>query len=167
MVESPHAELDSFRGPQRMSSVLAAPGPDRKSGRVVEIEEDYGSYKCIAKNSRGETDGTIRLYKSLPPSTSPSPSTTELPKKDWELMAEINNSVYGNPSSLTIHNERNTKNGNKFQSSLSEIGKSEQKSSDPDRKRNYNWPPDSDSSAAITTTGVLLIIAMVLVSITR
>ncbi|XP_076222593.1 lachesin [Nomia melanderi] len=130
-------------------------------------EEDYGSYKCIAKNSRGETDGTIRLYKSLPPSTSPSPSTTELPKKDWELMAEINNSVYGNPSSLTIHNERNTKNGNKFQSSLSEIGKSEQKSSDPDRKRNYNWPPDSDSSAAITTTGVLLIIAMVLVSITR
>lgn len=24
--------------------------------------EDYGSYKCIAKNPRGETDGTIRLY---------------------------------------------------------------------------------------------------------
>lgn len=25
-------------------------------------EEDYGSYKCVAKNPRGETDGTIRLY---------------------------------------------------------------------------------------------------------
>ncbi|EFN74723.1 Lachesin [Camponotus floridanus] len=25
-------------------------------------KDDYGSYKCIAKNPRGETDGTIRLY---------------------------------------------------------------------------------------------------------
>ncbi|XP_015431804.1 PREDICTED: lachesin-like [Dufourea novaeangliae] len=130
-------------------------------------EEDYCSYKCTAKNSRGETDGTIRVYKSPPPSTSPSPSTTELPKKDWELMAEINNSVYGNPSSLTIHNEKSVKTGNKFQSNLSEIGKSEQKSSDPDRKRNYNWPPDSDSSAAITASGVLLMIALIVVSIVR
>lgn len=24
--------------------------------------EDYGTYKCIAKNPRGESDGTIRLY---------------------------------------------------------------------------------------------------------
>lgn len=23
---------------------------------------DYGTYKCVAKNPRGETDGTIRLY---------------------------------------------------------------------------------------------------------
>ncbi|RZC34114.1 I-set domain containing protein, partial [Asbolus verrucosus] len=23
---------------------------------------DYGSYKCVAKNSLGETDGTIKLY---------------------------------------------------------------------------------------------------------
>ncbi|EZA57638.1 hypothetical protein X777_00738 [Ooceraea biroi] len=50
-----------------------------------------------------------QLTVSAPPSTSPSPSTTEIPKKDWELMAEMNNSVYGNPSSLTIHNEKNAK----------------------------------------------------------
>ena len=25
-------------------------------------EKDYGVYKCVAKNPRGETDGTIRLY---------------------------------------------------------------------------------------------------------
>lgn len=25
-------------------------------------EKDYGTYKCVAKNPRGETDGTIRLY---------------------------------------------------------------------------------------------------------
>ncbi|TGZ49746.1 Uncharacterized protein DBV15_01303 [Temnothorax longispinosus] len=46
---------------------------------------------------------------SAPPSTSPSPSTTEILKKDWEFMAEMNNSVYGNPSSLTIQNEKNIK----------------------------------------------------------
>lgn len=27
------------------------------------------------------------------------------------MMAEMNNSVYGNPSSLTIHNEKNMKSG--------------------------------------------------------
>lgn len=25
-------------------------------------EKDFGTYKCVAKNPRGETDGTIRLY---------------------------------------------------------------------------------------------------------
>lgn len=24
---------------------------------------DYGSYKCVAKNSLGDTDGTIKLYR--------------------------------------------------------------------------------------------------------
>ncbi|KAF4527654.1 hypothetical protein B566_EDAN010879 [Ephemera danica] len=28
-------------------------------------EKDYGSYKCVAKNPRGETDGSIRLYRKL------------------------------------------------------------------------------------------------------
>lgn len=30
---------------------------------------------------------------------------------DWDFMVEMNNSVYGNPSSLTIHNEKNIKTG--------------------------------------------------------
>ncbi|XP_043261860.1 lachesin [Colletes gigas] len=152
--------------------VLTTPG-DRsyKTHMMLTIyklqAEDYGSYKCIAKNPRGETDGIIHLYESSPPTTSPSPSTTELPKKDWDMMAELNNSVYGNPSSLTTHNEKNMKAGNKFQSNLSEIGKSEQKSSDPDRKRNYDWPPDSGSGVAMTTTGLLLMAALIAVSIVR
>lgn len=25
--------------------------------------QDYGSYKCVAKNSLGETDGSIKLYR--------------------------------------------------------------------------------------------------------
>ncbi|KAH0946548.1 hypothetical protein HN011_002630, partial [Eciton burchellii] len=99
---------------------------------------------------------------SAPPSTSPSPSTTEIPKKDWEFM-EMNNSVYGNPSSLTIHNEKNTKTGTKFQSNLNEIGKSEQKSTELDRKRTYNsWPPDKDSAMGLMTTVTLLLIGLVI-----
>nr|XP_042913237.1 neurotrimin-like [Parasteatoda tepidariorum] len=31
--------------------------------------DDYGSYTCVAKNSLGETEGTIRLYE-IPPPTS-------------------------------------------------------------------------------------------------
>jgi hypothetical protein len=29
-------------------------------------DRDYGSYKCVAKNPRGETDGSIRLYSEYP-----------------------------------------------------------------------------------------------------
>ncbi|XP_078036509.1 lachesin [Augochlora pura] len=151
--------------------ITKAEKPFYKTHMILTInnlnDSDYGSYKCNANNSRGGTDGTIHLYKSQPPSTSPSPSTTELPKKDWDQMAEINNSVYGNPSSLTIHNEKGAKSGNKFQSNLNEIGKSEQKSSDPDRGRNYNWPPDSDSSAGLAVTSFLLTILLIAVSIIR
>lgn len=28
-------------------------------------QSDYGVYKCVAKNPRGETDGTIRLYSKF------------------------------------------------------------------------------------------------------
>ncbi|XP_015609759.1 lachesin isoform X2 [Cephus cinctus] len=101
-------------------------------------EQDYGSYKCVAKNPRGETEGTIRLYKSAPPSTSPSPPTTDLSRK-----------------------------GNKFQSNLNEIDKSEQKSGDLDRKRKYNWPPENDMAASITTTMALLVMGLIAVTAIR
>ena len=29
---------------------------------IVFQKSDYGSYKCVAKNPRGDTEGTIRLY---------------------------------------------------------------------------------------------------------
>lgn len=30
---------------------------------ILDVQRsDYGTFKCVAKNPRGETDGTIRLY---------------------------------------------------------------------------------------------------------
>ncbi|KAL3276406.1 hypothetical protein HHI36_011790 [Cryptolaemus montrouzieri] len=37
---------------------------------------DYGSYKCVSKNSLGETDGTIKLYHIPSPSTEKTTSST-------------------------------------------------------------------------------------------
>ncbi|CAL4220700.1 unnamed protein product, partial [Meganyctiphanes norvegica] len=47
--------------------------------------EDFGSYRCVAKNPRGETDGTIKVYDSGPPPTSSEPPTTE-----GEMFEKIN-----------------------------------------------------------------------------
>ncbi|XP_044726927.1 neurotrimin-like [Chrysoperla carnea] len=40
---------------------------------------DFGSYKCVSKNSLGETDGTIKLYHIPQPSTVNKIMTTTLP----------------------------------------------------------------------------------------
>ncbi|KAL0274756.1 UNVERIFIED_CONTAM: hypothetical protein PYX00_002806 [Menopon gallinae] len=37
---------------------------------------DYGSYKCVSRNSLGETDGEIKLYHIPKPTTSTKPPTT-------------------------------------------------------------------------------------------
>ncbi|XP_044757847.1 neurotrimin-like [Coccinella septempunctata] len=39
-------------------------------------KSDYGSYKCVSKNSLGETDGTIKLYHIPSPSTVRTTTTT-------------------------------------------------------------------------------------------
>lgn len=40
---------------------------------------DYGIYKCISKNSLGETDGNIKLYHIPTPTTQPRTTTTTTP----------------------------------------------------------------------------------------
>ena len=40
--------------------------PDYKIHMLLTIrfmeEEDFGTYRCVAKNPRGETDGAIKVY---------------------------------------------------------------------------------------------------------
>ncbi|KAL1493396.1 hypothetical protein ABEB36_011457 [Hypothenemus hampei] len=117
---------------------------------------DYGTYKCVAKNPRGETDGIIRLYISSPPTTSPKPTTTETPMRVKDFgFGDLNNSIYGNPSSLTIHLDKDAK----YQSNLDDVGKSEQKSNSEDsenKQRSSDEMGNSVSAAAAAATENLL-----------
>lgn len=47
----------------------------------------------------------VFVVASSPPTTAPKPTTTETPSRIKDLWGngDFNNSVYGNPSSLTIH----------------------------------------------------------------
>ncbi|XP_025831958.1 neurotrimin-like isoform X2 [Agrilus planipennis] len=118
-------------------------------------EADFGAYKCVAKNPRGETDGSIRLYTSSPPTTSPKPTTAEsssgrMNKDNIWSSADFNNSVYGNnPSSLTVHFPDK---GSKYQSNLNEIDKSEQKSGSEVEGKGaiYQWGSVGGSSGGVS-----------------
>ncbi|XP_062546032.1 lachesin-like isoform X2 [Armigeres subalbatus] len=107
-------------------------------------QTDYGTYKCVAKNPRGETDGAIRIYTSTPPTTSPGPPTTESQLLDF-WPSNGRNDSYGSyhpgngpggthngggqhhPNSYSVHVvDKNSK----YSSNLNEIDKSEQKSFD-------------------------------------
>lgn len=98
---------------------------------------DYGTYKCVAKNPRGETDGSIRLYSSSPPTTSPKPATTE-------------NSSKGRDS-LGINEFNISSNGSKYQSNLNEIDKSQQKLNNENDSKGvkYEWPILSDVPSSV------------------
>ncbi|XP_050497331.1 lachesin-like [Diabrotica virgifera virgifera] len=94
-------------------------------------QSDYGTYKCVAKNPRGETDGTIRLYTSSPPTSSSRPPTTDSSKDFW---SKGNGSAYGNSLSVSHISDK----GSKYQSNLNEIDKSEQKANtDSDTKGHF------------------------------
>ncbi|XP_026492675.2 lachesin-like [Vanessa tameamea] len=87
------------------------------------VTEDYGTYKCVAKNPRGESDGTIRLYTSSPPTTTPDPrAITVLP-----------------PSKPPRRDTPLTDKGTKYQSNLNEIDKGKQKSDEGGGKTHLNW----------------------------
>lgn len=47
----------------------------------------------------------VFVVASSPPTTSPKPTTTETPSRMRDIWGngDFNNSVYGNPSSLTVH----------------------------------------------------------------
>ncbi|KAM7352943.1 dpr-interacting protein epsilon [Cochliomyia hominivorax] len=110
-------------------------------------QSDYGSYKCVAKNPRGEMDGTIKLYMSSPPTTIPPPTTTTLATTTTTNMNEFDMDFNGiEPTNSIIVID---KLGIKYQSNLNEIGKSEQKLMG-DTPKGYDWSKDKQSSAAVS-----------------
>lgn len=101
---------------------------------ILDVQRsDYGTYKCVAKNPRGETDGTIRLYctfivnicecmylifhivlflkASSPPTTIPPPTTTVV-VMDSEILNAKNN-LNSNGQSSTVATQLSDK-GNKY-----------------------------------------------------
>uniref|UniRef100_A0A1I8N5G1 Ig-like domain-containing protein n=2 Tax=Musca domestica TaxID=7370 RepID=A0A1I8N5G1_MUSDO len=116
-------------------------------------KSDYGSYKCVAKNPRGEMDGTIKLYMSSPPTTLPPPTTTTLATTTTTTMNEFDmlyNGIEPTNSVIVID-----KLGIKYQSNLNEIDKSEQKLMG-DTPKGYDWSKDKPSSATRLTTSLFL-----------
>ncbi|XP_072402120.1 lachesin-like isoform X2 [Diabrotica undecimpunctata] len=95
-------------------------------------QSDYGTYKCVAKNPRGETVGTIRLYTSSPPTSSSRPATDS--SKSRDIWSKGNGSSYGSSMSVSHISDK----GSQYQSNLNEIDKSEHKSSaNSDTKGNF------------------------------
>ncbi|CAL1269479.1 unnamed protein product [Larinioides sclopetarius] len=61
--------------------------------------EDFGAYTCVAKNSLGETEGTIRLYEIPPPS---SPATSQGPEPQRPKSEKLRN---GHPQNVQPRTE--------------------------------------------------------------
>ncbi|KAH8272189.1 hypothetical protein KR018_010652, partial [Drosophila ironensis] len=106
---------------------------------------DYGNYKCVAKNPRGDMDGNIKLYMSNPPTTQPPPTTTTHLRI---TTTTVNIDIYSRSSPSGIRGELPTnsvvlidKLGIKYQSNLNEVGKSEQKLTGGNPK-GYDWSND-------------------------
>ncbi|KAL5280261.1 hypothetical protein ACFFRR_004309 [Megaselia abdita] len=74
---------------------------------------DDGMYKCVAKNPRGDTDGTIRVYVSQPSTTAP---TTTLPGY-YNYTDKYKGNIYPTLSNEIPFDDRYT--GNHSSSSLS------------------------------------------------
>ncbi|XP_023244457.1 lachesin-like [Centruroides sculpturatus] len=75
-------------------------------------ERDFGSYKCVAKNTLGEKEGFIRLYEIPPPTSLPQPTAAlevYMPRMR-ELQNNRNESYsprksYGQPASNSLMDE--------------------------------------------------------------
>ncbi|XP_063585829.1 lachesin-like [Penaeus indicus] len=68
-------------------------------------KSDFGSYKCVAKNSRGETEGLIKLYETDPPTPTPTNPPSYLDKLFKEFHYKTTNSVGGKGDKMMLENQ--------------------------------------------------------------
>ncbi|XP_050082857.1 lachesin-like isoform X2 [Anopheles aquasalis] len=125
---------------------------------IAEVQHsDYGVYKCIAKNPRGETDGSIRLYSSSPPTTIP-PSTTESITTTLPATRP-----YETPFGLSTMTVNHFDKGIRYQSDLNQLNRSEQKSSDskPNRDRSVDESDGANGATHKATVRWMTALALV------
>ncbi|XP_074101991.1 opioid-binding protein/cell adhesion molecule homolog isoform X1 [Cotesia typhae] len=66
---------------------------------------DYGSYKCISKNSLGATDGTIKFYRIETPTTQPPTTTTPIPSTEVRVESKLKPHPKISPTVVSNFNE--------------------------------------------------------------
>ncbi|CRK97385.1 CLUMA_CG010775, isoform A [Clunio marinus] len=101
---------------------------------------DFGIYKCVAKNPRGETESSIRLYSSQPPTTIPPPTTEVIETTSTKKVVNYLPPV-GQTTVYTVHM---IDKGSKYQASINEIENSEQKLTDS--AKSVDWSGDIDKT---------------------
>lgn len=69
-------------------------------------EDDFGSYRCIAKNSLGETDGSIKLYEIPSPTPSTQTTTDRLNLESHDHLGENRISTGGRRPEPLSENDR-------------------------------------------------------------
>ncbi|XP_017049016.1 limbic system-associated membrane protein isoform X2 [Drosophila ficusphila] len=62
-------------------------------------QAEFGAYRCVAKNSLGDTDGTIKLYRIPPNAVNYVENFEARHKADLSLSAESIDSMYGSSAS--------------------------------------------------------------------
>ncbi|XP_045133787.1 lachesin-like isoform X2 [Portunus trituberculatus] len=63
--------------------------------KSLKPDDDFGEYRCVAKNSRGETEGEIKLYETEPPTPAPTSPPSYLDKLFKDYQQKTTNSVVG------------------------------------------------------------------------
>ncbi|XP_041564689.1 neurotrimin isoform X2 [Drosophila elegans] len=105
---------------------------------------DYGNYKCVAKNPRGDMDGNIKLYMSNPPTTQPPPITSTLRRTTTMVANALNAYPHTPPSDIAGDGPTNSsgKPVSKYQTNLNEIDKTKQKLTGP---KENDWSKGKNS----------------------
>ncbi|XP_044018238.1 lachesin-like isoform X2 [Aphidius gifuensis] len=80
---------------------------------------DYGSFRCIATNSLGETDGKIKLYKIAKPPETRKPNSRRDSKKSWNIDNGHDKETDGMKDELSSKDEDDNEDQIDFQSSTS------------------------------------------------
>ncbi|EDW03065.1 GH10699 [Drosophila grimshawi] len=66
-------------------------------------QAEFGAYRCVAKNSLGDTDGTIKLYRIPPNAVNYVENFEARHKADLSLSAEGIDSIYGTSAAVSRH----------------------------------------------------------------